>query len=496
MRFLSSLFRGNSRGTGICYIPKSPPPFFKVGQRAEVVLRNKPFFARVLNIRGKLGVYVPKKIAQHFPLHRTIQVTMHVVNGFYSKVGSDGRIYIPSDIAHKMQLNKDDIILVKGISNQGSVKERYSQIHIRKKPNKKQIEYMCMFGKVASGQTPTFQITKAKRLGENIQISPYVSKFLKAKTSVLVGKNLAMVFAHKLPVTISTNIFPIDFALHLGAYFSDGTRIGNNWAISASTFQQASYYLQMHQRLIKDARPEFVLSYTNVDKVGKKKLVRVLRKKWKDESGIEIDSFRIRKPEGLNRSRWNKYGTLTMREGRATILDFYNFFLQELIGEIQVKKDRNLALDFLCGVLEGDGGATARKRGHILISTNRRDVGVLARVLDSIPIRFKIIHEGGNRYFIRIGALEVLRIFSELKDKLFRLYPRRRKALFERLWTVGAVKFLTGEHVPTSWVKRWLLENNLVDELYKITRQGKTLRRSLMSFGVQVSSPTKSVTVE
>jgi len=75
--------------------------------------------------------------------------------------------------------------------------------------------------------------------------------------------------------------------------------------------------------------------------------------------------------------------------------------------------------------------------------------------------------------------LEILRNFHFLKNKIFILYPKRRKILFERLKTVGAVRFFTEGHEPTGWIKAWLEENGFLDTEYKITKKGEVLGKDL-----------------
>lgn len=67
------------------------------------------------------------------------------------------------------------------------------------------------------------------------------------------------------------------------------------------------------------------------------------------------------------------------------------------------------------------------------------------------------------------------------KEKIFILYPKRRKALFERLKTVGAIKFLTGNHGSTNWVKAWIRNNGFVDKNYGITKNGLDLSNNLLN---------------
>ena len=305
-------------------------------------------------------------------------------------------------------------------------------------------------------------------------------QLLKGTDYAFISKDSIIIFKHKVPAIITSNINYSEIAFYLGAYFADGTKKGNSWAICASTFEQAKYYLKTHNLLIRDSKPEFTISYTNIYNIEQGELKRILAEIWQKEVGIKIDKFRIRKSTGKSISKWNKYGTLVIREHRQTLLDLYNFLLKGLIKEILSQRNKKLAIDFLCGIMEGDGCASATERGHIMIFTNKDEICVLEDISNTAQIKFKTSKEDRNKYSLRIGALEILRNFPLLKDKIFVLYPKRKRALFERLKIVGATKFLIGDHEPTSWVKTWLKNNDFAAENYKITKKGLKLGNVLL----------------
>ena len=45
---------------------------------------------------------------------------------------------------------------------------------------------------------------------------------------------------------------------------------------------------------------------------------------------------------------------------------------------------------------------------------------------------------------------------------------------------MGATKFLIGDHKPASWVKVWLRDNELCDNIYNITPKGIKLGQELI----------------
>ena len=408
-----------------------------------------------------------------------IKVRLTDLNGFYSRISSDGIIYIPQDIVKNQKLRQNDVVLIRVIKNNKVIKEKYTKIAVHRKRNK--LEYVCVFDKNFYGKELIFQIKKEASEEKVSRINLIIRKILKNFYFTFVNKNLVIVFkGNKVPAVINTNLKYSDVVFYLGAYFADGTRKGNSWAICASTFEQARYYLKMHNFLIKDSRPEFAISYTNIYNIEPVELKKNLVEIWQKEVSIKVNKFRIRKPSGKSISKWNKYGTLVIREHRQILLDFYNALLESLVKEISLKKDKKLAIDFVCGVMEGDGCAPAKKRGHITIATNKEDLDILKNIVKVAQINFKVIQQS-NKYTLRIGALEILRNFYLLKDKIFLFYPKRRKALFERLKTVGAIKFLIGDHGSTNWVKAWLKNNSFVDKNYEITKNGLNLSNNLLN---------------
>jgi len=481
IKFTSRVIRGNKTGTGFFYIPQNKGGLLNHGKRVKINLSNQfHFFSKVAKRHNKLGIYVP----MHFVignnlLNTSVHVRLAEINGFYSKISPDGIIYIPKEVIEEQKIEINDIVLIKAFKNNRVVKEKYSKIAAHWERNS--LEYVCVFDKNFYGKKSTFRIENRRNKQWELRVNSNVQEILRKFHLSLVNKNSAIIFkGNKIPAIIPTQIKYSDIVFYLGAYFADGTKKGNSWAICASTFEQARYYLEMHNLLIKDSKPEFTISYTNIYKTGCENLKKNLAKIWTNETGVKVDKFRIRKPTGKSTSKWNRYGTLVIREHRQILLDFYNALLRLLIREILSKENKGLAIDFICGVMEGDGCVPAKKRGHLLICTNKNEVHILEDILRILQIKFKVVKEGENKYSLRIGTLEILRNFHHLKSKIFILYPKRRKMLFKRLKTVGAIKFLIGDHQPCSWIKAWLKNNGFSDKNYKITKEGLKLGNILL----------------
>ncbi|MFQ5648238.1 MAG: hypothetical protein ACE5FW_03290, partial [Candidatus Aenigmatarchaeota archaeon] len=147
---------------------------------------------------------------------------------------------------------------------------------------------------------------------------------------------------------------------------------------------------------------------------------------------------------------------------------------------IDMKQNPAIGFDFLCGVLEGDGCANARKRGHISIASNRVEKNVIAYVLNILDMKYNTYKEEKNKYTIRIGALELIKNLPILKDKIFKYYPKRRKKFIERFCNVGAVRFILGRQLKASaWVKTYLRKNDILNKEYGLTPYGMKVRKCL-----------------
>ena len=487
VEFIACFRRANKRGTGFFYIPKNKEGGFSLGDRVRVELSDSEnyFFARIVRDGIRLGIYTPKNITSRYNLlDQETKVKLSKMNGFFSKISVDGRIYIPQDIVKKYKLKQNDIVLIKGIEENKIITKKYSKINVNHRKGGRKKEYTCVFDKNLYNNPLVFQIKKGTR-HKNWEISPLIKKAISNAYYSFINKNSLIVFqGSKVPIVVPTKLRYSDVAFYLGCYFADGTKKGNSWAICASTFAQAKYYQKMHNLLIKDSRMvELVVSYTNIADIDYDKITKRLAKLWQDKTGITIQKFRIRKPTGkyVKHRKHNKYGTLIMREHRQIILDFYNVLLKSLIHYIISTNNQELALNFICGAAEGDGCAPATQRGHIVIWSNRHQIHTLKTILELTQMKFKIGQDTPNKYFIRITALGLLKNFEYIGDRIFNLYPKRRKLFFERFKTVGAVRFLMVNHEPCSWVKAWLKNNGLADENYKITQKGLELKKILQS---------------
>ncbi|MFQ5405607.1 MAG: hypothetical protein ACE5DI_00405 [Candidatus Micrarchaeia archaeon] len=421
------------------------------------------------------GFYVPLKICSEKNLvGKTKKWVVEEHAGFHSKVGRDGRIYVPRGVVEAKNLKDGNIVELTGAFG-----KRFCVLHSRKKKNS--VEYFCIFDKFLADQTIIFVVEKTKL--------PRISSFWK---NVLNGFTLAkshealIVFdGKKQPVLLCTDVPLSDLVHYLGAFFADGTKRGNSWAICASTFQQAGYYLKMHKLMFPKSELRLTLSYTAATE--SEEGIERLKTEW-GRRGMQPHAVRVHQTKTERSENRNVNGTLIIKENRLLVLKLYNRLTAILIRLILRRNDSALARKFLCGVIEGDGNPGGISHGHVTITTNERDAKILKEIAGVSRLKFKVHSDGKNKVSMRIGAISLFEDLEELGYELFKYYPKRRKKLIRRLASTGIGRFFLGKQKKiTSWIKARLRNHRLMDKNYQLTRKGKKVQKLFIHMAAKLA---------
>lgn len=470
--FSALIKNGGGKGTGLIELPKNFNS--AVGTQLEVtILSDKTirYFSKVKNKRCKNILYIPKDIMQKSNFrNNTKLVKIKKIVGNHIKMSKDGRVYLPLDLIKDLRIKNNDIVNLK-IVEEGTTICKKCLVHYRCKNDAK--EYFC-WTNVKSPTSFVSDVTKLKKLSKS-EIPSLLRDWLKNKECVSSSAVISVLTKHKVSIEINPKLNLSELAYFLGAYFADGTKKGNSWAICASCIEQANYYYAMHNRIIKSPNLNYYISLTT--NKPSYRLKKLILKKWQNNLGFKLDEVpvRLHKSHVSKAPNRNKYGTLVFREYKVLVLELYNFLLKKLIERI-IRGDKNLGIDFLCGVLEGDGSLNAKKRAHLHIATNTIDMKILHKVFEATLLKASFIYENNNRCYIRIGALEILKNFEKLKGRLFTYYPKRRKILFDRLKKIGCVKYMYGnQKYASSKVKAELKKLGVLNNKYKLTRKGQNM---------------------
>jgi len=475
IRFKAIVKKGNDRGVGFISIPIDRRSSFEKNLQIKAILNLSVEVYAKIRFYGTLGFYIPYKIMHQNKLKGFINVEIKKIDGFYTSVGSDGRIYIPEKEAEKLFLENNDILEIKG-NVKGIEQTRYPMLNVRKKSNNS-IDYMCSFDSKLSGNFGIFSIVRKLKKDTIIE-----SALQELYCGIIDDETTILYYGNHQPVIINKNIKFDILSHYLGCYFSDGTKRGNNWGICASTFEQANYYYLMHHHLIKDSKIVSNISFTDTDNINVEELIKYLNEAWRNNVKYLSGDVKVRviKSECKFSLKTNKFGSLVMKENRKLTQIYYNHLLELLFDEMISSKE--LAINFICGVLEGDGSVSPHL-GHLVIATNNRELSLLKEALEHSDIKYNVRIEGENKSCIHIGLLEVIRNIGLLKDKIFIYYPKRRKLLKERLLNTASVRFLLGKSSKTSnWLIGQFNKMGILDGKGHLTEFGIEIQEDLREF--------------
>lgn len=477
-KFEAVVKKGNNKGVGFISMPKTIRSNFEKDSQLLVFINSDINFYAKARHYSTLGFYLPSKfVEQHNLLNNSVKVEIKNIDGFYTSIGSDGRFYIPQKIAEKFLLKNNDIIEVE-VSINDTKEIIYPMVNVRVKRNS--AEYMCLFNKHKAGSTGVFNVIRKLKF-------PIDLNFL--LNGLYAGKihddTLILYFGNHHSVFINNKVGLNDIAHYLGCYFADGTKRGNNWGICASTFEQANYYYKMHQFLIKDSKIVPTITFTDTENKNEQEVAVFLKNLWKNNVHLLTNEVKVRiiKSQFKPSLKTHKFGCLVIKENRQLTQIYYNRLLQFLFNEVKSKQNKELAIDFICGVLEGDGSVGPGGRGHLVITSNTDELKILQEIIKYVGIKCHLKMESQNRGGIHIGLLEVIRNISILKDKIFQYYPKRRNLLKERLLNTASVRVILGQNKKTSnWLIGQFNEMGILDGKGNLTKFGLQIKKDLIEF--------------
>jgi len=467
----------NTKNTGFIDLPKELRSKFSKNQQVLVSIQRKnlTFYAKIKEQNHK-GIYVPSDlVCKSKLLEGAFEISLKRINGFSTKVTSDGRIYLPKNIVQQVQLNKGEIVKVCA-EIEGKTYGQYSVICSREK--EKTTEYSIAFDSATIGKSGIFQledVVSRNKTTLNQEMKEILKDFNYAQ---LDNERLVVFYGNRVPIIINKNIQIEKLAYYLGCYFSDGTKRGNSWGIVASTFEQANFFLEMHKSIVPDA---FTLSELSFSWDGEGKApIKEITNAWLQKTGVNVENrIRVRNILSTLHSKRNEYGSLVIKEHRQLVLLYYNRLISALMTRI-FKGDKDSARNFLLGCFEGDGSPSSKTHGHIVLASSRDEHEILAKIAKVAEMSSKVFIEQQNRFYLRFHSLGLLSKFLIIGEQIFRYYPKRRKKFIERLSNIGAARYILGKSITSGWVKNELRDAGLLNKGYKLTKKGEEIRMLLI----------------
>jgi len=117
---MAVITKGSNRGVGFMRLQRNIRNKFNLEKNIKIIIYNNntafTFFGRIKNYSG-LGLYVPKDLViENNLLHKKVNICFEKIDGFFTRTGRDGRIYIPKSICENLRIKHGDIISVRGNS--------------------------------------------------------------------------------------------------------------------------------------------------------------------------------------------------------------------------------------------------------------------------------------------------------------------------------------------------------------------------------------------
>ena len=463
-------------------LPKKRRKFFCLNDFIKVEIEkgilNKSFNGQIIKT-GALGFYIPKKIMKELKLDEVYSISIQKIKGIPFKVLKDGRFYLNHREGKKIKIEKHDITKV-SFEIRDKLYKVLTKFNVRKRGKNK--EFFAILPKEFYETKGLIKnIVKLKKNKLKSKKGLDFLRILQETHFTEIKNNKIVVYkGNRVPIIINSKINLGDISYYLGCYFADGTKKGNSWAICASTFEQANFYKYQHNNLLKNTNIKYNLSVT-IHKDRKVEAEEIL-KPWKNKCNVKIRKIKYNYSDHKSSNNRNPNGTLILLENKELTKIYYIRLIKLLQSEIVKKQDKNNALLFIAGVLEGDGCLNARKRGHIQISSNDKEIVILETFLKVSNLNYKIHkEEKTGKVYANIGGLSIIENILFLKDKLFKYYPKRRKILIERLCYTPTALFLTREKERTStWILKRFREKDILNKNNKLTIKGKKIKKAII----------------
>jgi hypothetical protein len=236
-KYKSIVYKANKQGAGFIRLPVELFSLRDVGTQLNISLfldKNEiQFFAKIRNYVD-IGFFVPLKITSKYNLlNLNIEYTFTTIDGFVTTTSSDGRIYLPKNLAEELKPRINEILQIESLIDEQRIIE-YCQIKIRKKG--KTSEYYCMFNPKLKNKVGVFKINLVISRNK-VQIPDSIKSLFNNFNYAQILPNRAIIYhGNRVPVVINPKIDIDKYAHYLGCFFSDGTKKGNSWGICASTF--------------------------------------------------------------------------------------------------------------------------------------------------------------------------------------------------------------------------------------------------------------------
>jgi len=461
--------KGSSGGTGWITFPtelreSAEPGHFYDLSLVDSELKTHILTAKLSATKKGWGFYIPKALCiEHSLIGKTVTCYIYQMDHFPVKLSKDKIIRLPNSIVDEYEIKENDLFEVEVITDKGVFREIVLITRIDRSNRSDNDEYRLTLRLSDAPRSTDARIKLVKRVEklpsnlkeeENYEIF-YLPKLFSNAIMGKVHENEMIIFlGNHVPIFTPIVINLYEFIHYFGCFYADGTKVGPGWRTSASTPEQANYFIEKYNELIIPELLDFDLTYTRkpADKRSDNTTNADLVNYWKQHSGIEINenriTIRIAKSDQIK--KWNKCGSLSIRDNKSLVLKLHLRLMEKIVSYLKTSTNEKHLWDFLFGILEGDGTVCGgNQRFGIGFACHKSDE-IIRTLLKRLKIRYsedssRIRRNEGSGITVSFWLFEVLLNIKILSENLFRYYPKRRTTFIERLLKQSTVKFIMGK---------------------------------------------------
>ena len=467
------IVKGNSRGAGYLTLPLELRDSVEPGCFYDLSLIDSNLETHVLTAKLSAtkkgwGFYIPQALCiEHSLVGETVQCYIYHMDHFPVKLSADKIIRLPNSIVEEYEIKEHDLFEVEVITDKGIFGEVVLITRVDRSNRSDNDEYRLTLRLSDAPRSSEARIKLLKRVEklpsnseeeENYEMF-YLPKLFPEGIMGKVHENEMIIFlGNHVPIFAPIRINLLEFIHYFGCYYADGTKKGWAWRISASTPEQAVYYIDIYNKLVIGNQLVFELTYSKKpsDKRKQAQIKKDLVKYWKEEADVEIEEKRIRLRETKhdNVRKWNKCGSLGIKDNRNLVMEIHLRVMDAITNYLnnECMNDKDL-WDFLFGILEGDGSVSGGVNRIGVGFAFHNDDKIIRELLDRLKLKYSVdtsrVKRGeGFGVYASIWLFEILSNLRILSQNLFKYYPKRRNLFIERLQKQKTVKLILENKEP------------------------------------------------
>ncbi|MCG3224333.1 MAG: hypothetical protein H7647_07700, partial [Candidatus Heimdallarchaeota archaeon] len=268
--------KGNSKGTGWLPIPRELEERVELGTYYDISIHEKEMVplditTKLVEYSGYWGFYIPKAICEkHSLLRKKVEIKIEQSEYYPAKISKEKRVSIPFSFVFENNIKENELYEIEIIVGELAFGEVVIISKTDRSKASRQDEYAFTIRMCA---IPTEVRAKVKFIRKINFLSPvkpplpeeyfYLPSLFHGAIMGKIDPNEMIIFkGNHVPIITPITIKLEEYIHYFGCYYADGTKVGPGWSTSASTPEQAIYFIEKYNELVFNDVLDFVLSYS------------------------------------------------------------------------------------------------------------------------------------------------------------------------------------------------------------------------------------------